>query len=58
MISCPAPITWLGQLALLMGRRIPEYILAFIFSMLFGPPMLSAIIALAIYNDCITLLSG
>jgi phosphonate transport system permease protein len=49
----PAPITWLGQLALLTGRCIPEYILAFIFLMLFGPSMLPAIIALAIHNGCV-----
>ncbi|WP_435235108.1 PhnE/PtxC family ABC transporter permease [Psychromonas sp. PT13] len=47
------PITWLGQFSLLIGRSMPEYILAFIFLILFGPSMLPAIIALAIHNGCI-----
>jgi len=49
----PVSITWLGQLILLLGRSIPEYILAFIFLMLLGPSMLPAIIALAIHNGCV-----
>ena len=49
----PAPLTWLGQLTLLIGRSVPEYILAFIFLMLLGPSMLPAIIALAIHNGCV-----
>jgi phosphonate transport system permease protein len=38
---------------LLIGRCVPEYILAFIFLMLLGPSMLPAIIALAIHNGCV-----
>lgn len=49
----PKPLTWLGQLALLVGRSVPEYILAFIFLMLLGPSMLPAVIALAIHNGCV-----
>jgi phosphonate transport system permease protein len=49
----PVPLTWLGQLMLLIGRCVPEYILAFIFLMLLGPSMLPAIIALAIHNGCV-----
>lgn len=49
----PAPLTWLGQFILLIGRCVPEYILAFIFLMLLGPSMLPAIIALAIHNGCV-----
>jgi phosphonate transport system permease protein len=49
----PTPCTWLGQLMLLIGRSVPEYILAFIFLMLLGPSMLPAIIALAIHNGCV-----
>ncbi len=49
----PAPLTWLGQLTLLIGRSVPEYILAFIFLMLLGPSMLPAVIALAIHNGCV-----
>jgi len=49
----PTPLTWLGQLTLLIGRSVPEYILAFIFLMLLGPSMLPAIIALAIHNGCV-----
>ncbi|MEI6895312.1 MAG: ABC transporter permease [Colwellia sp.] len=49
----PTPLTWLGQLTLLVGRSIPEYILAFIFLMLLGPSMLPAVIALAIHNGCV-----
>lgn len=49
----PTPLTWLGQLILLIGRSVPEYILAFIFLMLLGPSMLPAIIALAIHNGCV-----
>jgi len=49
----PAPLTWLAQLMLLIGRCVPEYILAFIFLMLLGPSMLPAIIALAIHNGCV-----
>ncbi|MBA6341878.1 ABC transporter permease [Colwellia sp. MB02u-10] len=49
----PAPLTWLGRFSLLIGRSVPEYILAFIFLMLLGPSMLPAIIALAIHNGCV-----
>ncbi|PKG84213.1 ABC transporter permease [Colwellia sp. 75C3] len=49
----PTPLTWLGQLILLIGRSVPEYILAFIFLMLLGPSMLPAVIALAIHNGCV-----
>jgi phosphonate transport system permease protein len=49
----PVPLTWLGQLTLLIGRSVPEYILAFIFLILLGPSMLPAIIALAIHNGCV-----
>ncbi|MGL1957560.1 MAG: ABC transporter permease [Colwellia sp.] len=49
----PAPLTYLGQLTILIGRSVPEYILAFIFLMLLGPSMLPAIIALAIHNGCL-----
>ena len=49
----PAPLTWLGQFILLIGRSVPEYILAFIFLMLLGPSMLPAIVALAIHNGCV-----
>ena len=50
---CPAPLTWLGRFILLIGRSVPEYILAFIFLMLLGPSMLPAVIALAIHNGCV-----
>ncbi|MFT5816517.1 MAG: phosphonate transport system permease protein, partial [Psychroserpens sp.] len=49
----PAPLTWFGRFTLLIGRSVPEYILAFIFLMLLGPSMLPAIIALAIHNGCV-----
>jgi phosphonate transport system permease protein len=47
------PLTWLGRFTLLIGRSVPEYILAFIFLMLLGPSMLPAVIALAIHNGCV-----
>lgn len=47
------PLTWLGQFILLIGRSVPEYILAFIFLMLLGPSMLPAVVALAIHNGCV-----
>jgi len=49
----PTPLTWLGRFILLIGRSVPEYILAFIFLMLLGPSMLPAVIALAIHNGCV-----
>tara|TARA_R110001583_G_scaffold162166_1_gene314328 strand:- start:5685 stop:7229 length:1545 start_codon:yes stop_codon:yes gene_type:complete len=49
----PAPFTWFGRFMLLIGRSVPEYILAFIFLMLLGPSMLPAVIALAIHNGCV-----
>ncbi|QBF83692.1 ABC transporter permease subunit [Shewanella maritima] len=47
------PVAGLGQLLLLVGRSVPEYILAFVFLILFGPSMLPAIIALAIHNGAV-----
>ncbi|GAA4896486.1 ABC transporter permease [Ferrimonas pelagia] len=41
---------WLGRAALLVGRSMPELLLAFILLMIFGPSMLPAALALAIHN--------
>jgi phosphonate transport system permease protein len=49
----PTLLTWFGRFILLIGRSVPEYILAFIFLMLLGPSMLPAVIALAIHNGCV-----
>ncbi|QLE87464.1 ABC transporter permease subunit [Shewanella sp. Scap07] len=49
----PKPLANIGQLLLLVGRSIPEYILAFIFLMILGPSMLPAILALGIHNGTV-----
>lgn len=49
------PTAWevVAHLGLVIGRSVPEYILAFIFLILLGPSMLPAIIALALHNGCV-----
>lgn len=42
-----------GHALLVLGRSIPEYMLAFILLQLFGPSMLPAILALAVHNGAI-----
>ncbi|MBA6251042.1 MULTISPECIES: ABC transporter permease [unclassified Colwellia] len=49
----PIPLAHLGQFILLIGRSVPEYILAFVFLILLGPSMLPAILALAIHNGSV-----
>ena len=44
----------LGHLFLVVMRSTPEYVLAIIFLLLWGPSMLPAILALAIHNGAIT----
>ncbi len=50
---CSRPVRSVGQLALIVFRSIPELILAFICTLLLGPSMLPAIIALALHNGAI-----
>lgn len=42
-----------GHGALIIGRSIPEYLLAYILLQLWGPSMLPAVVALAIHNGAI-----
>lgn len=44
------PCVWLGKGTSLALRSTPEYLLAFIFVLLFGPSMLPGILALALHN--------
>nr|WP_250885857.1 ABC transporter permease [Shewanella jiangmenensis] len=47
------------RFGLLLARSVPEYILAFVFMLLFGPSMLPAILALGVHNaGLIAFLSG
>ncbi|GAA5190994.1 ABC transporter permease [Ferrimonas gelatinilytica] len=46
----PIKGVWLGRGALLVGRSLPELLLAFILLLVFGPSMLPAAVALAIHN--------
>ncbi len=46
----PLSGVWLGRGVLLVGRSLPELMLAFILLLVFGPSMLPAALALAIHN--------
>ncbi|GLP97328.1 PhnE/PtxC family ABC transporter permease [Paraferrimonas sedimenticola] len=49
----PKPFAYLGQFVLLIGRSVPEYVMAYAFLILLGPSMLPAILALAIHNGAV-----
>ncbi|MBY5991825.1 PhnE/PtxC family ABC transporter permease [Ferrimonas balearica] len=44
---------WLGQALLLVGRSVPELLLAFILLLLMGPSMLPAALALGLHNGAL-----
>lgn len=49
----PKGLTRVGNLFLVVGRSTPEFVLAFVGLLVFGPSMLPAILALGIHNGAI-----
>ncbi len=44
---------WLGQAGLLLGRSVPELLLAFVLVLILGPSLLPAALALALHNGAL-----
>jgi phosphonate transport system permease protein len=49
----PSPVRRLARWVMVVGRTTPEYILAYVFVLLWGPSMLPAIVAITLHNGAI-----